>query len=116
VTLSIGQRPRLAIARAIVNGGFHARLGNERVGVGADRLTHHDPGCSSACHHTKGGPYRRHGKGRIVEQVGIRTSRKARLYALQFNRCHGEDGKAASLIVAPERACGVPKWTQADQL
>jgi len=51
-----------------------------------------------------------------VEQVCIRTSRKARLYALQFNRCHGEDGKAASLIVAPERACGVPKWTQADQL
>jgi hypothetical protein len=39
VTLSIGQRQRLAIARAIVNGGFHARLGNERVGVGADRTT-----------------------------------------------------------------------------
>jgi hypothetical protein len=39
VALSIGQRQRLAIARAIVNGGFHARLGNERVGVGADRTT-----------------------------------------------------------------------------
>lgn len=64
----------------------------------------------------KGGPYRRYGKGRIVEQVCIRTSRKARLYALQFSRCHGEDGKAASLIVAPERACGLPKWTQAGQL
>lgn len=44
-----------------------------------------------------------------VEQVCYRISRKARsLYArfaaLQFSRHHREDGKDASLIVAPEWA------------
>ena len=50
--------------------------------------------------------------GRSVEQVCIRTSRKdARFAALQFNRRHGEDGKAASLIVAGT-GVGFPKGTQ----
>jgi len=45
--------------------------------------------------------------GRSAEQVCIRTARTAlydRFAALQFDRRHGEDGKAASLTVAPERA------------
>jgi ABC-type multidrug transport system fused ATPase/permease subunit len=49
------------------------------------------------------------GNGGIVEQ-GLHsdltqgTGLYARFAALQFSRRHGEDGKAASLIVAPERA------------
>jgi len=45
--------------------------------------------------------------GWSAEQVCIRTARAglyARFAALQFSRRHGEDGKAASLTVAPERA------------
>jgi ABC-type multidrug transport system fused ATPase/permease subunit len=72
------------------------------------RTTHHHRDCSSARHRAKGVPYCRHGK-RPQRRTGLHsdltqgTGLYARFAALQFIRRHGEDGKAASLIL-PERA------------
>ena len=124
VTHSVGQRQRLAIARAIVKNvpvllidkatsALDAE--NERLGwQPLDRMADQCPTivCSSAHHRAKSGPHCCHGKRRqrrtglhsdLTQGIGL----YARFAALQFSRRHGEDGKAASLIVA-----GFPKGTR----
>ena len=125
MTLSVGQRQRLAIARAIVKNTPVLLLDkatsaldaeSERPGRQAlDRMA--DQRTTIVIAHRLATVQKADRivimqNGRSVEQVCIRTSRKdARFAALQFSRRHGEDGKAASLIVAGT-GVGFPKGTQ----
>jgi ATP-binding cassette subfamily B protein len=120
VTLSVGQRQRLAIARAIVKkapvllldkatsalDAESERLGRQALDRTADQRTtiaHRFATAQKADRIVvmKKLPHRRTGLHSDLTQG---TGLYARFAALQFSRRLGEDGKAASPIVAQERA------------
>jgi ABC-type bacteriocin/lantibiotic exporter with double-glycine peptidase domain len=101
VTLSVGQRQRLAIARAIVKNAPVLLLDkatsaldaeNERPGRTGARShggsTHHHRDCSSLATVQKADLIVVMENGRSVEQVCIRTSRKAPVYMPGSRPCY----------------------------
>ena len=69
--------------------------------------THYHRDCSSARHHAKGRAYcrqRPHRRRGFYSDLTQGTGLYAWFAALQFSRRYGQDGKAASTIVALERA------------
>lgn len=122
VTLSVGQRQRLAIARAIVKNApvllldkaisaldaESERLGRQALDRTADQRTTiviaHRLATVQKAERIVVREKRPHRRTGVHSDLTQGTGLYARFAALQFSRRPGEDGKAASLIVAQERA------------